>query len=448
MRLGFVDRAEIPRPAVVVEDDFLIEVGQLRHQPNTSRTRRQRRDRARRCPRACCRSPSEARIVAGDAVAIHHRLRAVLPGAHGHALAIENRPGIVRVHAVEHERQDAGLLPRLADDARARNLAHAARWRTRARRPRAPARPSRSIVVEIVDGRAEPDDAGDVRRAGLELVRHRRCTCVFSNVTDAIMSPPPWYGGIASSSDAPAVEHAGAGRAEHLVAREHVEIAVERLHVDRRGAAPPARRRSAPPRRARAPAAIISRDRIDRAERVRHVADGDDPASRSESSAAYASSSISPRSSIGTTRSTAPVCSHSICHGTMFEWCSSHDMSDLVARLQHRPAVALRDEIDAVGRAVGQDDRLRVRGVDEARGLRARALVQPAVARSLSRCVARWMLRVGVAIVVVHRLQHGLRLLARVRAVEIHERLAVHALPTGSGNPPGPSARRRLAGPA
>ena len=31
---------------------------------------------------------------------------------------------------------------------------------------------------------------------------------------------------------APAVEHADAGRAEHLVAREHVEVAVERLHVD------------------------------------------------------------------------------------------------------------------------------------------------------------------------------------------------------------------------
>ena len=46
------------------------------------------------------------------------------------------------------------------------------------------------------------------------------------------MSPPPWYGGIASSSDGAPVEHADAGRAEHLVARKDVEVAVERLHVD------------------------------------------------------------------------------------------------------------------------------------------------------------------------------------------------------------------------
>ena len=32
---------------------------------------------------------------------------------------------------------------------------------------------------------------------------------------------------------------------------------------------------------------------------------------------------------------------------------------DLVARPQHVPAVTLRDEVDAVGRALGQDDRLR-----------------------------------------------------------------------------------------
>ena len=46
----------------------------------------------------------------GDAVAVHHRLCAVLTGADGNAFAIENRPDVVRMHAVHHERQDAGLL--------------------------------------------------------------------------------------------------------------------------------------------------------------------------------------------------------------------------------------------------------------------------------------------------------------------------------------------------
>ena len=65
--------------------------------------------------------------------------------------------------------------------------------------------------------------------------------------------------------------------------------------------------------------------------------------------------------------------------------------------------------------------------VDEARGLRARALVERG--RPLAQQMRRAMdVGVGVAIVVVHRLEHRRRLLAGVRAVEIDERLAVHAL--------------------
>ena len=55
----------------------------------------------------------------------------------------------------------------------------------------------------------------------------------LSKVTELIMSPPPCYGGIRSSRSAFAVQHADAGRAEQLVAREGVEVAVERPHVDR-----------------------------------------------------------------------------------------------------------------------------------------------------------------------------------------------------------------------
>ena len=53
----------------------------------------------------------------GHAEAIHDRLRAVMTGADGDALAIHDRPDVVRVHPVEHERQDAGLPPRRADQA-------------------------------------------------------------------------------------------------------------------------------------------------------------------------------------------------------------------------------------------------------------------------------------------------------------------------------------------
>ena len=98
-----------------------------------------------------------------------------------------------------------------------------------------------------------------------------------------------------------------------------------------------------------------------------------------------------------------------------------------VARLQHHPTVGLRDEVDAVGRAGRQHDRLLVGRVDEPRGLGARALVE--LRRALAQQVRGAMdVGVGVAIVVVDRANHRLGLLARVRAVEIDERLAVHEL--------------------
>ena len=45
----------------------------------------------------------------------------MVPRADRHAAAIENRADIVRMDAVEHERQDARLARRRANDAQARN---------------------------------------------------------------------------------------------------------------------------------------------------------------------------------------------------------------------------------------------------------------------------------------------------------------------------------------
>ena len=137
---------------------------------------------------------------------------------------------------------------------------------------------------------------------------------------------------------------------------------------------------------------------------------------------------MSPRSSIGATRSVRAR--------LLADNLPRHDVrvvlqpgqQHFVARLQHHPAVGLRDEVDAVGRAGRQDDRSGIGSVDEARRLRARPFVRRR--RPLAQQVRRAVdVRVGVAIVVVHRLQDGRRLLARVGAVEIHERLAVHDFP-------------------
>ena len=149
----------------------------------------------------------------------------------------------------------------------------------------------------------------------------------FSNVTERIMSPPPRNGGISSSSASLAVEDADPGRAVQLVPGHHVEVAVERLHVDRhvirRLRAVDEHRHA----RARARARSISSTGLMVPERVRHVRHGHEPASARRRAPRTRRACSSPRSSIGTTRSRAPRSSQSICHGTMFEWCSIAEIS-------------------------------------------------------------------------------------------------------------------------
>ena len=86
---------------------------------------------------------------------------------------------------------------------------------------------------------------------------------------------------MASSSDLRAVEHADAGRAVELVACRHVEIAVERAHVDRHvvGRLRPVHEDRNLFRVSHADDRV---DRIDRPERVRHVRDGQQSRARSE----------------------------------------------------------------------------------------------------------------------------------------------------------------------
>ena len=117
------------------------------------------------------------------------------------------------------------------------------------------------------------------------------------------------------------VEHADAGRAVDLVAGEGIEVAVERLHVDR-----------------------LVRHRLRAVEQHRHPARVRQPHDLAApagwcrarwrrapprpggcapiSSARNASRSSSPLGLTGAARSRAPVAAHSICQGTMLAWCS------------------------------------------------------------------------------------------------------------------------------
>ncbi len=157
----------------------------------------------------------------------------MVAGAHGDAFLVERLADVLGAALVEHERQHAGLLGRRADHAQAGHARAAPASRSRAAR-------ARSAAMLLMPMRRSGSRAPRRGRP-----RRRCCRCrprtrpggawnvVFSNVTSAIMLPPPCQGGMASSTLGLAVDDADAGRAEHLVAGEHEEVAVERLHVDR-----------------------------------------------------------------------------------------------------------------------------------------------------------------------------------------------------------------------
>ena len=155
------------------------------------------------------------------------------------------------------------------DQAKARRSRTAPPCRTPAAPARARAIRVRSDRLDVVDRHAEPDGAGDVRRAGLELVRQRVPRRLLEgDGADHVAAALERRHRLEQRFLA--VEHADAGRAVQLVAGGDVEIAVERLDVDRHVV-----RRLRTVEQHRHAAAMRDaddlRDRIDRAERVRHV---------------------------------------------------------------------------------------------------------------------------------------------------------------------------------
>jgi hypothetical protein len=100
---------------------------------------------------------------------------------------------------------------------------------------------------------------------------------------------------------------------------------------------------------------------------------------------------------------------------------------DLVARLEPRPDVTLRDQVDRLGRAADVDDLLGRTCVDEAADRLACSLVRVGGALA-QRVHAAVDVGVVVLVVVVDGLDHCARTLARRGVVEIDERLAVDLL--------------------
>ena len=126
---------------------------------------------------------------------------------------------------------------------------------------------------------------------------------------------------------------------------------------------------------------------------------------RSVSSAWNAPISSSPLGSTGTARSRAPLAAHTICHGTMLEWCSSSVIRTSSPASQRTARVAVRDQIDGLGGSSHEHDLAHRACVDEAANGLARAL--EGFGSPLAQAVhASMYVRVQMALVVLDRAQH------------------------------------------
>ena len=104
---------------------------------------------------------------------LHQRMRAMVAGADRDAFQVEQGGQVVRMRAFDQEADHRRLVRRGAEDAQAVDLAQLL-GEVRQQFCFARLDVGHAERVEVVDRRAEADEAGDVRRAGFELVRRRR----------------------------------------------------------------------------------------------------------------------------------------------------------------------------------------------------------------------------------------------------------------------------------
>ena len=275
--------------------------------------------------------------------------------------------------------------------------------------------------VEIVDGGAEPDRVGDGAGAGLELLRRLLVDALLEgHVLDHAAAALPGRHGLELGELA--VERADAGRREHLVAGEDVEIGVERLHVDRHMR----HGLGAVDQHARAVAMRhldhLAR-RSDRAERIGDLGERDDARPRIEQLLVFVEQHVAAvvdrrDAELGALLGAQHLPRHDV--GVVLEMGDDH----LVALLHVAPAPGLGHEVDRLGRAAHPHDGVVRRRVDESAHLLARRL--EGVGRAGGQRMRGAMhVRVLVRVEMRQPVDHGLRLLRGRGVVEPDERLAV-----------------------
>ena len=351
----------------------------------------------------------------------------MVPGAHADAFGIEDRREIVRVDVREVERdhtratldvlRTVDLQP--ARDERLESLERVFGNRTLVRGD-----PIHADSFEVFDGRAERDRVRDVARARFEFPRkfvERRV--LVSDLANHVAAREERRHRVEQGPFP--VKKTDAGRAAHFVAARHEEIDVERAHVDgemRRGL----RAVDQDDRSGRVRARHDVRERRDRAERVGNVRERDEL-----DAAQLLVEVIENVQSFGIDLDEAKFRAGFGCEQlpryqvrVVFELRGE----DRIARPEIREAPREANEVDRLRRVARPNDLGRLRRVDEAGDLFARAL--EGLGRTFGEFVDAAMdVRVVVRVVVHERIDDGLGLLRRGRGIEIRESL---------------SARRRL----
>ncbi len=268
--------------------------------------------------------------------------------------------------------------------------------------------------LDIGDGGGERDHAFDMRGAGLEPRRGgREARAGKAHPVDHRAAALP--GGHRRQNLVARPQHADAGRAIKLVPRQHIEIAVERRHVEREARC----RLTAVEQQLRADAAGKRGGAADiehAAKHVRHMRKGDQPVPFGQ----HRRGGIKVDPAIGGQRADIDADA-----GVLLDQLPGHDVrmmlerrqQDAVAGLQIGAAPALRDQIDPLGRAAGEHDLVRP-GPNEAGDGGARRLERQ---RHVGRAAidAAMHGRIIARITVGDGVDHRLRLLRRRRRVEI-----------------------------
>ncbi len=274
-----------------------------------------------------------------------------------------------------------------------------------------------------LDGRGQTDRTGDMRRAGLELVRKLRVGRLLEgDLLDHV--PAALVRRHRLEQTAFSVEHAHAGRPVELVSGEGVKIGIQGLDVGRPVGDP-----LGAVDQGQSPCGMglvdDRLDRIDGAECVGDVVDRDQPGARGEQATVGVHvelAGIVDRDDPDAR--TRGLAGHLPGHDVGMMLQAGQD--DLVAGLQVGPTPGGGDQIDGLGRPAREETLDGLGGVQEVRDHLARVVVHP---RGIARELVDPAMDVGVVLlmIVADRLDDLERLLGARGVVQVGQRLVVHA---------------------